>query len=136
MLCVDRKERWILIKELNISIWERAFLLPIEYDCYDDEVMTDAQKSAVKILAMHPERIVSAKVQVERFCRKEVLEDSENNKKDNIFSYVKPEYLFVKHEDKPRVAIMCKYRYDMEHGLAIVFSNDGDITVGSQDIIL
>jgi len=125
-----------LISELNISIWKRAFLLPVEYDCYDDEVVTDAQKSAAKMLTMHPEWIVSAKAQIERFCREEVLADSENNKKDNIFSYIKPDYLFVKHEDHPRVAIMCKYRYDPEHGLAVVFSADGSITVGPQDIIL
>lgn len=125
-----------MINELNISIWERAFLLPVEYDCYDNEVITDAQKSAAKMLAMHPEWIVSAKTQVERFCREEVLADSENNKKDNIFSYIKPDYLFVKREDHPRVAIMCKYRYDIEHGFAVVFSADGDISVGLQDIIL
>lgn len=125
-----------MINELNISIWERAFLLPVEYDCYDDEIVTDSQKSAVIMLTMHPEWIVSAKEQVKSFCREEVLKDDENNKKDNIFSYVKPEYLFVKHENKPRIAIMCKYRYDMEHGLAVVFSADGRITVGPQDIIL
>ena len=125
-----------MINELNISIWERTFLLPVEYDCYDDEVVTDAQKNAVKMLAMHPEWIASAKEQVECLCREKVLKDGENNKKDNIFSYVKPEYLFVKHEAKPRVAIMCKYRYDIEHGLAVVFSTDGSVTVGPQDIIL
>lgn len=125
-----------MINELNISIWERAFLLPVEYDCYDDEAVTDAQKSAVKTLTMHPEWIVSAKSQVERFCREEVIADSENNKKDNIFSYIKPDYLFVKREDYPRVALMCKYRYDMEHGLAVVFATDGSVTVGYQDFIL
>ena len=113
-----------MISELNISIWKRAFLLPVEYDCYDDEVVTDAQKSAAKMLTMHPEWIVSAKAQIERFCREEVLADSENNKK------------CVKHDDHPRVAMMCKYRYDPEHGLAVVFSADGSITVGPQDIIL
>ena len=125
-----------MINELNISIWDRTFLLPIEYDYYDDEVVTDAQKSAVKTLTMHPEWIVSAKSQVEHFCREEVIADSENNKKDNIFSYIKPEYLFVKREDHPRVAIMCKYRYDIEHGLAVVFATDGSVTVGYQDFIL
>ena len=99
-----------MINELNISIWERTFLLPVEYDCYDDEVVTAAQKSAVKTLTIHPEWITSAKEHVERFCREEVIADSENNKKDNIFSYIKPEYIFVKCEDHPRVAIMCKYR--------------------------
>lgn len=125
-----------MINELNISIWERTFLLPVEYDCYDDEVVTDAQKSAVKTLTMHPEWIVSAKAHVERFCREEVIADSENNKKDNIFSYIKPDYLFVKRDEHPRVAIMCKYRYDIEHGLAVVFATDGSVTVGLQDFIL
>lgn len=125
-----------MINELNISIWERTFLLPVEYDCYDDEVVTAAQKSAVKTLTIHPEWITSAKEHVERFCREEVIADSENNKKDNIFSYIKPDYLFVKREDHPRVAIMCKYRYDIEHGLAVVFATDGSVTVGLQDFIL
>ena len=125
-----------MINELSISIWERTFLLPVEYDCYDDEVVTDTQKSEVKTLTIHPEWIVSAKTHVERFCREEVIADSENNKKDNIFSYIKPEYIFVKCEDHPRVAIMCKYRYDIEHGLAVVFATDGSVTVGLQDFIL
>jgi len=34
------------------------------------------------------------------------------------------------------VAIMCKYKYDIEHGIAIVFFSDGKIEVGTQDIIL
>ena len=125
-----------MINELNISIWERTFLLPVEYDCYDDEIVTEPQKSAVKMLTTHPEWIVSAKEHVESFCREEVLKDDENNKKDNIFSYVKPDYLFVKYDPKPRVAIMCKYRYEPEHGLAVVFAHDGKVTVGIQDIIL
>ena len=125
-----------MINELNISIWERAFSLPIEYDCYDDEIVSDAQKSAVKTMTMHPEWIMSAKAQVEHFCREEVLADSDNDKKHNIFSYIKPDHLFVKREDHPRVAIMCKYRYDLEHGLAVVFATDGSVTVGPQDIIL
>ena len=31
---------------------------------------------------------------------------------------------------------MCKYRYDPEHGLAVVFSHEGKVSVGIQDIIL
>ena len=31
---------------------------------------------------------------------------------------------------------MCKYRYDEEHGLAVVFYSEGKVTVGDQDIIL
>ena len=65
------------------------------------------------------------------------MNDDENAKKDNIFSYIKPECLFVKRDkENPRIAMICKYRYDLEHGLAVVFSSDGEVTVGMQDIIL
>lgn len=129
-------EWMILINTIEIKLWDRAFSLQVSYEMFEDETITAAQKSAVKMLAMHPEWIVSAKARVECFCKEQVLADNENNRKDNIFSYIKPEYLFVKREDHPRVALMCKYRYDMEHGLAVVFAADGGITVGIQDIIL
>ena len=65
------------------------------------------------------------------------MSDDENAKIDNIFSYIKPECLFVKRDKgNPKIAMMCKYRYDLEHGLAVVFSSDGEVTVGMQDIIL
>lgn len=126
-----------LIKTLNINIWEREFSLSVEYDCYKDESVTAGQILALKEFAAHNDWITNSKSYVEEFCRNQVMEDAQNEKKDNVFSYVKPEYIFVKHEnDHPRVALMCKYRYDVEHGLAVVFSADGTINVGSQDIIM
>lgn len=121
---------------IELMIWDRSFLLRIEYDCYDDEKITVAQENAVKQFLSHGEFITRAKAQVEEFCREQVQADVDNNKKDNIFSYIKPIYLFVKREAQPRVAIMCNYKYDLEHGVAIVFTADGTISVGTQDIIL
>ena len=86
---------------------------------------------------MHPEWIEQSKAKVECFCREQIENDENNLKKDNIFSYIKPEYLFVKNEkENTRVALMCKYKYDLEHGLAVVFFKDGNIIAGLQDIIL
>ena len=69
--------------------------------------------------------------------REQVQEDADNQKKDNIFSYIKPDYLLIKRDaENPRVAMMCKYRYEPEHGLTVVFPHDGQIVVGIQDIIL
>ena len=31
---------------------------------------------------------------------------------------------------------MCKFRYDVEHGLAVVFASDGTVSVGGQDDVL
>lgn len=126
-----------MIKTLNIEIWDRSFLLNIEYDCYAGEKVTKKQIEAVERFSNNLHWISNAKKDVVKYCKAEVDNDSDNQKKDNIFSYVKPEALFVKRDDKKsRVALMCKYRYDPEHGLAVVFDKNGNITVGAQDIIL
>lgn len=126
-----------LIKTLNIEIWDRSFSLNVEYDCYAGEEITPKQIEAVERLSKNLHWISDAKKDVVKYCKPKVDKDSENQKKDNIFSYVKPEALFVKRDDKKsRIALMCKYRYDPEHGLAVVFDANGNVTVGTQDIIL
>ena len=126
-----------MTKSINIEIWEREFSLDVEFDCYSDESVTQNQIDAFERFCNHPKWIDKAKKNVESFCKKAVENDDQNQKKDNIFSYVKPVGIFVKRDsDKPRVAIMCKYKYDPEHGLAVVFDHNGNATVGLQDIIL
>ena len=126
-----------MIDELNLCIWGRDFTLPVEYLYYKGQTVTDEQIAAVKSFPLKKALIQDSKKAVEEFCRDQVMADDGNVKKDNIFSYIKPDYLYVKRDEKcPRVAIMCKYRYDPEHGIAVVFSADGDIKVGLQDIIL
>lgn len=123
-------------KNVEIEIWNRNFYLNVEWDCYQGENITQSQTEALDCFINNPNWINNSKKVVEDFCKNDVLNDNENQKKDNIFSYIKPECIFVKHSNQPRVAIMCKYRYDQEHGLAIVFDKDGKITVGIQDIII
>lgn len=126
-----------MIESLETTIWGRKFTLPVEYDCYEGEEVTKSQIQALKNFRSHTEWIEKSRSIVEKYCREQVMSDEENTKKDNIFSYIKPECIFIKHEShKPRVALMCKYRYDIEHSLTVVFSSDGKATVGMQDIIL
>lgn len=126
-----------MTKPLELEIWGRKFTLPVEYDCYEGEEVTKAQIQALEQFKSHIEWIDQSKSIIEKYCKEQVMSDDENNKKDNIFSYIKPECLFVKRDkDNPRIAMMCKYRYDLEHGLAVVFSSNGEVTVGIQDIIL
>ena len=126
-----------MINPVDLMIWGRHFTIPVVYDCYSGESVTQEQTEALKAFTSHLDWIEKAKKQVEAHCRERVSEDDDNQKRDNIFSYVKPESIFIKRDKHhPRVALMCKYRYDPEHGLAVVFASDGGITVGSQDIIL
>ena len=126
-----------MINSIDITIWNRAYSLPVEYEFYTEDILTKPQEKAIRSFTEHPEWLEDAKSQVEQYCFSEVMADENNEKTDNIFSYIKPDYVFVKRDKKnARVALMCKYRYDQEHGLAVVFSSEGKATVGIQDIIL
>ena len=126
-----------MIEFLSLTIWGRLFSLPVVYDCLSDGIASEEQIKTVDDFIRQVDRIDDSKSKVEEYCKDAVMEDVENSKKDNIFSYIKPEAVFVKRDkEHPRIAIMCKYRYDEEHGLAIVFGQDGSITVGIQDIII
>ena len=126
-----------LIKKVSIEIWDRKFDLNVVFDCYSDESVTGEQLAALDKFISNPKWIAVAKKAVVKFCEKKVKGDADNQKKENIFSYIKPEVIFIKRDKtKPRVALLCKYRYDPEHGLAVVFDTNGNVIVGSQDIIL
>lgn len=126
-----------MTKSLELEIRGRKFILPVGYDCCEGEEVTNAQIQAFQKFKSHTDRIEQSRTIVEEYCREQVMGDKENTKKDNIFSYIKPECFFIKRDkEAPDIALMFKYRYDLEHGLAIVFSADGEIIVGMQDIIL
>lgn len=123
--------------KIDLNVWDRDFSLTVDFDCCEDEPILKEQTDAYEKFISNLGWIDKAKKKVEKYCKKAVKEDPENEKKDNMFSYIKPKCLFIKREeDKPRVALLCNYRYDEEHGLAVVFAHDGKVTVGSQDIIL
>ena len=121
---------------VRVNIWGRVFSLRVKYRCHKGETPTKKQVSAFDWFVKQVKTIEKSRKNVEDFCRKQVLLDDENQKKDNVFSYVMPDYVFIDREDNPNVAIMCHYRYDPEHGLAVVFDYKGNVTVGIQDIIL
>ncbi len=126
-----------MLNSLEVTIWGKEFSLPIEYESYEEDPVTEQQIEAVTLFTEHPEWLDNAKQSVEQYCKEQVLSDNMNDKKDNIFSYIKPVYFFVEqNEQEPSIALMLNYRYDPEHGLVVVFKIDGEIIVGSQDIIL
>ena len=56
---------------------------------------------------------------------------------DNIFKYVMPINIYIPRNKNKRVtAIMCNYKFDVEHGLAVVFENEVFMVIDAQDIIL
>lgn len=124
-----------MIHNIPITIFERHFDLDVEYDHYANPSSIKKMDNLLLKFLSHPEWITNCKTKIENYCQEDVFQDKENLKKNNVFSYIKPECLYIKRDAK-RIALLCKYRYDPEHGLAVVFNSDGNVTVGIQDIII
>lgn len=119
---------------LNIKIWNRDFDLKVLYDCYAGEQILEEQKEALKKFAADKKTIESSKSVTEKYCLSQNKDEIGADEIDNIFKYVMPESIFVKRDC--RVAIMCRYKFDAEHGIAIVFKDGKFDEIGNQDIIL
>ena len=121
---------------VEMNIWGRTFDLEVEYDCGDNEKVPQNQIDAVEKILDAP-AVMQAKEAVEKYCLAQNPEEIKPDHIDNIFKYVMPLYLFaVRNNEKRVVAIMCRYRFDLENGIAVVFENEKLKQVGSQDIIL
>lgn len=121
----------------STMIWNRKFDLPVRFDCFGDEKILKSQYEIFDRFSLNSQWIEEARSDIERYCSKLVREDKDNRQKKNVFSYLKPDYIYVNRDElKPRIALMFKYRYDPDHGVAAVFDEQGHFEIGSQDIIL
>ena len=74
-----------MIKTVDIEIWGRKFSLNIYYVCYKDEELLQEQVDSMNRLLTNQQWLTNAKNIVEEYCKVAVLEDGENQKKENIF---------------------------------------------------
>ena len=118
-----------------LKIWGREFELNVVYDCYHGDEILENQRVAF-----------------EQICNTDVVDEVLEHVKnyvmntatsqidfpiDNIFKYVMPKSIFVPHSKKTaKIAIMCNYKFNAEHGMAIVFEDGKYKEIGEQDIIL
>lgn len=71
------------------------------------------------------------------YIEKNYKNDLTENKIENIFKYVIPKTIFLPRTVKVRtVALLCDFKFDIEHGLAVVFENEKFKEVVSQDEVL
>ena len=125
------------MNKYTIIIWERKFELPLMYECYTGEEVLENQKEAFAMLEDNAEEVMGSLEQVKKYVKKTGVDQLAGDEIENIFKYVMPKSIFVPHSKKRRtVAIMCNYKFDMEHGIAVVFENGQFKKVGPQDIVL
>ena len=123
------------MNRVKVRIWDRDFELNAVYQNYPEEDVTDDQ---LKTLEKVPEIDFSiAKKGVEKYILKYFKDELGEDNLDNIFRFVMPHSILIAREPGLRVfAVMCNFKLDMEHGIAIVYENEIYKDVGPQDLIL
>lgn len=131
---------------MKLNVWGREFELPVEFDLYEGEDVSKTQKEALSEFEeknSHEGEVVknmlleSSLDKLKAFCLDRNKEEIQEESIDNIFKYVIPQNLYVLRSETCRVvALMCAYKFDLEHGLAIVFENECLKEIGTQDLVL
>ena len=120
----------------KLLIWNREFDLRVVFDSYDEEVLP-IQKQALEAFLKAENTIQESKKQLEKYILNDEYAEIEGNSIDNIFKYVIPTDIYIPRTPETRtVALLCDYRFDEEHGIAIVFENEQFKEIGEQDIVL
>lgn len=119
----------------KVMIWGRKFDLKVIFDVYQGENILDIQKDAVEIFVKESESLLSSYKELESYCIKQDG-DRIGDRIDNIFKYVMPQALYVRRNEKKRIiSLLCNYRFDEEHGIALTFENEKLKRIGTQDDI-
>ena len=122
------------MNKAKVNFFGREFELKVVYDCYEGEEILSYQKEALQNFIENQYNLDNDLEKLKNYClnlnKEEIGEEI-----DNIFRYVIPVDIYVVRE-KETIAIMCKYKYDLEHGLALVYKNKKLKEIGTQDIVL
>ena len=121
-------------KKIALNLWNRDFQLKVVYDCLDGEEILDEQVAALE--AFVDADTSKSLDQIKKYCLKENGKQI-GDRIDNIFKYVIPHTIFVpRKQKKSTVAILCNYKFDLEHGLALVFEGKKLAEICNPDAIL
>ena len=121
----------------KLKIWGRDLELKIHCRCYEDQEPSPAQQQTLAWFCGAQDVIDSALDPVKKYILNDEQADASDDPINNIFYYVMPTTIFVpRDQEKGGIALLCNYRFDPEHGLAVVFEEQKYKTTGPQDIIL
>jgi len=123
-----------LMSKQLLNIWNRDFEIDITYEIFSDKPVTEKQKTIASGLSAVD--FSESLEGVIRYIKKYNARDLGEERIDNIFKYVIPKRIYITQSEEEEFAIMCNYKFDMEHGIAVVYKGGKFKEAGPQDIIL
>lgn len=124
------------MNKIKLNIWNRDFELPMSVKTFKGKEPTDVQKEAVAKFEANTDIISDAQDDVEKYILAHGLKENGIDKVDNIFKYVIPKTIVIPKAKNRVVGLICNYKFDEEHGMAVVFENEKFKKIGAQDIVL
>ena len=118
----------------NIEIWGRPFNLDLVKQIYDGEKESELQEEAADWFISNTGIMDDIKNIVFDYIKKNSETTISND--ENIFKYVVPRAIYIPQNKNCTVAVLCDFRFDIEHGLAIVFEGKIFKEIGPEDIVL
>lgn len=124
------------MNNITTTIWGREFVLDIVFDLNDNEERKEAQTKALDSFIENIGTIDNCLSKVKEYCIENCNEQIKTV--DNIFKYVMPKTIYVinSFDETRNVALLCNFKFDMEHGMAIVFKNEEFSEIGDQSLIV
>lgn len=123
------------MSKVKVCIWGREFELGISYQNFPGEEITENQKNT--LAAVPSVEYDASKAAVEKYIKEYFSDELGDQSLDNIFRFVMPKDILITRITNARVfAIMCNFKLDIEHGIAVVFENEKFKAAGPQDLIL
>lgn len=125
------------MNNITMKIWGREFDIEVYIRKSQNSDIASLQEEAYNKF-MESQRIIDeAEKNLLSYIEKNYKNDLNENKIENIFKYVIPKTLFLPRTVKERtVVLLCDFKFDIEHGLAVVFENEKFKEVVSQDEVL
>jgi len=127
-----------MTKYAELEIWGRKLNIKINYDCYDNEEITENQVDSYnKFINNYVDIFEKLYCQLELYCKENYTQELDG-KFDNIFKYIMPTSLYIKRskDDARIVGVMCNFKFEQEHGLVAIFKNEQLEKIDFQDAIL
>ena len=127
------------MSRIVMSTWGKEITLEVRFDLLDDERVTSKQAYALGAIFVSWGSVNGAFDALRSYCLEHdgdmLASECGTARIDDIFDIVEPYSLFVVRNDSKRsVALMCHYRLDPEHGLALLFENERLTQIGPEDI--
>lgn len=128
-------------KSDSVKFNGREFKVHIDYNNYPGEKTTDIQKQIGKDVKKID--LGSSLKQVRNYIKENDSDalkefDSSDSKIKNPFRYIKPKAIYIpkNQTDSKQFHVLCNYRFDPEHGIAITYENGKPKRVVQQDYVL